>query len=77
MRPEPAFNSFFGSPGIETLQTSEARRLLLGWNGPGTLVVATHQVNITALAGVVPQSGEGVVLQPDGAMLFVKDTVLP
>jgi hypothetical protein len=27
-------------------------------------VVVTHQVNITALTGVVPSSGEGVVIKP-------------
>jgi len=30
------------------------------------LVVTTHQVNITALTGVYPSSGEGVVLRPRG-----------
>jgi hypothetical protein len=35
----------------------------------GTLtVLVTHQVNITALTGIVPASGEGVALRllPDG-----------
>lgn len=77
LRPEPVFNSFFNSPGNEALQTADARRLLLRWRGPGTLVVVTHQVNITALTGVVPRSGEGVVLQPEGPSLRVKGTVLP
>lgn len=31
---------------------------LLAWRGPG---VATHQVNITALTGIFPASGEGTV----------------
>lgn len=77
LRSEPAFNSFFGSPGNETLQTVDARTLLLRWRGPGTLVVVTHQVNITALTGVVPRSGEGVVLHPAGTSLLVKGTLLP
>ena len=75
--PQPAFNSFFGRPGSEPLHTSAARKLLLGWRGPGTLVVITHQVNITALTGVVPQSGEGVVLQNKNGALLVRGNLLP
>ena len=41
----------------------EAKALLDGWRGEGLLVVFTHQVNITALTGVFPASGEGVVLK--------------
>jgi hypothetical protein len=29
----------------------------------GLVVLVTHQVNITALTGIVPASGEGVVLR--------------
>ena len=36
------------------------------WKGPGTLVLVTHQVNVTALTDVFPASGEMVVLRPDG-----------
>ena len=76
LRAEPAFNSFFGNPSDEPAQTAAARQLLLGWRGPGTLVVVTHQVNITALTGIVPQSGEGVVLQREGTQLVTKGRVL-
>ena len=75
--PQPSFNSFFGTSGVEPAQTAAARKLLLDWQGPGTLVVVTHQVNITALTGVVPQSGEGVVLLREGGKLVVKGAVLP
>ena len=37
--------------------------MLDAWRGDGLLVVVTHQVNITALTGVVPASGEAVVLR--------------
>ena len=60
---QPAFNSFFGEPDAAPAQTSEARALLKAWRGDGLLVVVTHQVNITALTGVVPASGEAVVLR--------------
>ncbi len=71
VRDEPVFNSFFqqGSAAADA-QTARARALLAGWRGPGTLVVVTHQVNITALTGLGASSGEGVVLRrgPDGAL---------
>jgi phosphohistidine phosphatase SixA len=59
---QAAFNSFFGEPDAAPAQTREARALLDAWRGDGLLVVVTHQVNITALTGVVPASGEAVVL---------------
>jgi hypothetical protein len=51
--------------------------LLLGWRGPGSVVVVTHQVNITALTGVTPESGEGVVLRPQGNELVLVGRVMP
>lgn len=66
---EPAFNSFFGDRAAEPARTAAAQAILLGWRGPGVLAVFTHQVNITALAGIAPASGEGIVLeQRDGAL---------
>nr|WP_264185368.1 histidine phosphatase family protein [Roseicella aerolata] len=65
-RVEPAFDSFFEARVEETARTEAARHILLGWRGPGALVVVTHQVNITGLTGVVPGSGEGVVLAKSG-----------
>jgi phosphohistidine phosphatase SixA len=60
------FNSFFEDRSREPAQTAAALATLLKWRGPGVLVVVTHQVNITALTGVVPASGEGVVLRRHG-----------
>lgn len=77
LRPEPAFNSFFGDRSTEPAQTAAARKLLLAWRGPGVLVVVTHQVNITALTGITPQSGEGVVLQSEAGKHVVKGQLLP
>jgi phosphohistidine phosphatase SixA len=76
-RVEPAFNSFFSDRSTSSVQTAAARKLLLAWSGPGTLVIVTHQVNITALTDIVPQSGEGVVLQRQAGKLVVKGRVLP
>ena len=77
MRPESAFNSFFGTPEDEPSHTARARGLLLGWRGPGALIVFTHQANITALTGIVPQSGEGVVLRQEGGRLLTQGRILP
>lgn len=60
---EPAFNSFFGNRADEPAATAKARQMLSDWQGPGVLVAVTHQVNITALTGVAPRSGEGIILR--------------
>jgi broad specificity phosphatase PhoE len=70
-RPEPAFDSFFADRADEPAQTTAARRILLAWTGPGTLVAVTHQVNITALTGLFPASGEGLVLRRADTTLSV------
>lgn len=60
---QPAFNSFFDDRAKADGQTAQARALLQGWRGPGVLVVTTHQVNIAALTGISPSSGEGIVVR--------------
>ena len=45
------------------------KKFMRGWKGPGTLVLVTHQVNVTALTDVFPASGEMVVLRPDGQQI--------
>ena len=71
VRDEPTFDSFFDDASRDAAQTAAARALLLRWKGPGALVVVTHQVNITALTGIVPASGEGVVVEPHRDALVV------
>jgi phosphohistidine phosphatase SixA len=67
-RAEPAFNSFFDqSDAVRALQAEKARAMLARWNGPGTLVVVTHQVNISALAGVSTASAQAVVVRSEPA----------
>jgi len=71
VRDEPAFNSFFGQSAAQReAQVARAREVLARWKGPGTLVVVTHQVNISALTGEGAASAEAVVVraQPDGAL---------
>jgi phosphohistidine phosphatase SixA len=59
-------NSFFGQGDVSDKQTDSVRKLIGDWKGPGTLVLVTHQVNVTALTGVFPASGEMVVIDPNG-----------
>jgi phosphohistidine phosphatase SixA len=66
VEPFPALNSFFREREHGTGQTAELRRFVSApFEGPSRVLV-THQVNITALTDVFPQSGEIVVLQPRG-----------
>ena len=67
----PAFNSFFQDPILENAQTKAASALIVSWDKKEPLVVVTHQVNITALTGLVPAPGEGVVMRRKGKMLEV------
>jgi phosphohistidine phosphatase SixA len=76
-RAEPAFDSFFADAAEGPARTAQARRILLGWSGPGALVVTTHQVNIAALTGLAPASGEGVVLARRGGELAVVGRISP
>lgn len=64
VEPFVPLNSFFSDRSTAESQTAQLReRLLADQDTPGVLVMVTHQVNITALTGIVPASGEGVVLQ--------------
>jgi phosphohistidine phosphatase SixA len=63
---DASFNSFFDDTSRNATQSAQALATMARWRGPGVLVVVTHQVNITALTGVVPASGEGVVVAPKG-----------
>ncbi|MEY4295097.1 MAG: hypothetical protein RLY82_785 [Pseudomonadota bacterium] len=72
-----AFNSFLRNPNDEPKQTIAARKILLDWQGAGTLVVVAHQVNITRLTGIYPASGEGVVVKRQGSELVVVARLTP
>jgi phosphohistidine phosphatase SixA len=76
-RADAVFNSFFNDRKEEPLQTAAAKNVLLAWKGPGYLIVVTHQVNITALTDVFPQSGEGIVLRREVKQLKVVGRVNP
>lgn len=67
----PAFNSFFGDQASGPALTAAALAILSQWQGPGTLVVVSHQVNISALSGIAPRPGEGIIMRRDEAALRV------
>jgi broad specificity phosphatase PhoE len=62
VEPLPALDSFFGHADRETEQTEALRELLDSLPPTPPVVLVTHQVNITALTGVFPRSGEGLIL---------------
>ena len=60
----PLLNSFFRALEQEESQTRELRDWLGEQDlGAAPLVLVSHQVNITALTGVFPRSGEMVVVE--------------
>ena len=56
-------NSFFGAPGSAGDSTAGLRELIAGLSAGQPAVLVTHQVNITALTGIYPRSGEVVVIR--------------
>jgi broad specificity phosphatase PhoE len=68
--PWPTVDSFFDprltGTGADAgaQQTAALRKRIAGFRGKETLVVITHQVNITALTGVYPAMGEAVIVRP-------------
>lgn len=64
---EPLLNSFFGKPEDGREQTTRLRAWLASLPRAAPLVLVTHQVNITGLTSIVPQSGELVFLSLDSA----------
>ncbi|MEM9198241.1 MAG: histidine phosphatase family protein [Pseudomonadota bacterium] len=70
-------NSFFRDSSAGPSQTEALRRFLAGRAPGAPLMLVTHQVNITALTGVFPRSGEVIIIEVDaeGAVTVI-DRVL-
>jgi phosphohistidine phosphatase SixA len=75
--PWPPLDSFFGDRGREAAQTEAVRRLASERPVAGNTILVTHQVNITALAGGFPASGEMIVLAPRGEGRFAVVGAIP
>ena len=69
--------SFFRNRDREPGQTRAVRDLVSRHRGPGTLVLVTHQVNITALTGLYPVEGEMLILTPRGDGFTVAGRLVP
>ena len=74
----PALNSFFRNRDRAGPQTAELRLFLLGLLPAETVVLVTHQVNITALTGRIPTSGEVFLLEigRDGTISVVDEILI-
>ena len=73
---QPILNSFFRNFERGDSQTRMLRQWIAAQNLTTPLVLVTHQVNITALTDVYPQSGELVIVRLDkGGELSVVGTI--
>jgi len=66
VEPTPWLDSFFRGRGDQRSITQTAQEQIAAWQGPGNLLLVTHQVNITALVGSGVGSGEMIVVRPAG-----------
>ncbi len=67
-------NSFFADRSTESEQTEDLRAFLRTLTGEETVFLVTHQVNITALTGVYPASGEVILfsIEPGGTVTVLE-----
>lgn len=66
VEPLPALNSFFRNRERAEPQTRAVEDWIAGQDLAEPVVLVTHQVNVTALTGVFPASGEMLVLRRSG-----------
>jgi phosphohistidine phosphatase SixA len=59
----PDLNSFFSDRTTEEAQTANIKAFITSYVGELPLMLVTHQVNMTALTGIVPASGEIIILR--------------
>ncbi|MEM7497292.1 MAG: histidine phosphatase family protein [Pseudomonadota bacterium] len=78
VEPAPPLNSFFRNRATGPGQTTELRRMLAEAPEAETLMLVTHQVNISALTGRATSSGEIVVfrLENDDAVTVLGKALL-
>ena len=67
----PLLNSFFQSSERESEQTRALRAWIASADLTRPVVLVTHQVNITALTGIVPAEGEILILHREQGKLSV------
>ena len=70
-------NSFFDQLHLQDKRTTSLRGWLLNNQSDVPLILVTHQVNITALTGIYPTSGEAVVIKVvDGVSIKTLGTIV-
>lgn len=62
--PWAALDPFFQDRARREAQTAEVGERIVGWTGPGNLVLVTHEANIAAFTGLDLAEGEMIVLRP-------------
>ena len=75
--PFPPANSFFSNRQDADRHTADVLAHLAGLPADQRVLIVTHQVNITALTGIVPRSGEIVVARRTASGLEVLDRLAP
>jgi phosphohistidine phosphatase SixA len=70
-------NSFFQNRATRDAQTEATRALIAALPADANAMLVTHQVNITALTGVYPASGEIVLFRMTDGAIEVLDRVRP
>ena len=77
VEPWLALDSFFDDRSREAERTQAVRNLAGQPPGQGNVILVTHQVNITALTGIVPSQGEMVILTPQGGSFTIAGRLTP
>ncbi len=66
----PALNSFFGQPDKREGNLDGVRKFLAALPIDGSpVVLVTHQVTVTGITGVYPESGGGAILELNGTQM--------
>ena len=77
VEPLPILDSFFRDRERGSQQTAALRRFVSEPRTGPSLILVTHQVNITALTGILPQPGDIVVIHPMGNGRFTVLGIIP
>lgn len=74
VEPFEALDSLVSDSSTAEAQTADVLAEIRNWTGSGNFILVTHQVNITALTGVVPREGEALIVTPreDGAHVLAR-----
>lgn len=77
VEPFPPLNSFFRDRSTAESQTAKVKDYVAETEAAsGVIVMVTHQVNITALSDIFPQSGSAVIMQLNDGRLEVLGQLL-